>query len=101
MRNMLIATAVLLCNAAAMSEPIKFQLPPESATLADAPHSDVAQAACSACHSVDYITTQPRGFKDPKGFWSAEVAKMQKVYGAVVDKDIEPQIVEYLSSAYK
>lgn len=42
----------------------------------------VVAAHCMTCHSLDYITTQPRG----KGaqFWRDEVAKMVNVYKAPV-----------------
>ena len=35
---------------------------------------------CSACHSLDYITTQPRGKGEQ--FWRDSVAKMVNVYKA-------------------
>jgi hypothetical protein len=35
---------------------------------------------CSACHSLDYITTQPRGKGEQ--FWRDAVAKMVNVYKA-------------------
>lgn len=43
----------------------------------------VVAANCISCHSLDYLTTQPRG----KGaeFWRAEVTKMVSVYKAPVD----------------
>lgn len=51
------------------------------ASLSD-PAGQVVVANCTACHSLDYITTQPRG----KGgqFWRDEVAKMVNVYKAPI-----------------
>ena len=61
---------------------------------------DVAQGICSACHSVDYIQSQPRGPNFKKDFWQAEVTKMIKVYGApIADGDVS-KIVDYLAATY-
>ncbi len=60
----------------------------------------MALANCVACHSADYISTQPRGLRDPAAFWSAEVAKMRHVYGAPVDEADVNAIVDYLVAAY-
>ena len=101
MRIILSLTAACqLLSSTAMAAPIKYILPEETAALATGPNSDIAQATCSACHSVDYITTQPRLQKDPKGFWAAEVTKMQKAYGASVDPENGPKIVDYLAATY-
>jgi len=55
---------------------------------------------CTACHSADYIATQPRGPQFKEEFWRAEVNKMIKVYGApIADADIA-KIVEYLAATY-
>jgi hypothetical protein len=50
---------------------------------------------CTACHSADYIKTQPRGEKFKKDFWAAEVTKMIKVYGAPIDDADVGKIVDY------
>ena len=55
--------------------------PPE---LAD-PASEVVVNNCSACHSLDYITTQPRGKGEQ--FWRDAVAKMVTVYGAPISPE--------------
>ena len=62
------------------------------------PDLDVVQNNCTACHSADYIQTQPRGPKFKKDFWQAEVTKMIKVYGAPIDEADIPKIVDYLAS---
>lgn len=95
--------AVLLagcCLTAALAAPVQYELPAETAEYAPGPHQDVAQSNCGACHSVDYISTQPRNLRDPRAFWTAEVAKMQKVYGAPIDDADAKLIVEYLVAAY-
>ena len=55
---------------------------------------------CTACHSADYVSTQPRGPKFKKDFWQAEVTKMIKVYGAPIDDADVGKIVDYLAATY-
>jgi sulfite dehydrogenase (cytochrome) subunit B len=86
---------VIVANAA----PIDYKLPEETAALKSGPNLEVAQNNCTACHSFDYIKTQPI-MKAKKDFWQAEVTKMIKVYGAPIDDADVPKIVEYLSTAY-
>jgi sulfite dehydrogenase (cytochrome) subunit B len=84
---------------AANAAPVDYKLPEETATLKPGPNLDVAQNNCTACHSPDYIKTQPI-MKSKKDFWQAEVTKMIKVYGAPIDDADVPKLVEYLSTAY-
>ena len=60
----------------------------------------MVQNNCTACHSADYIKTQPRGEKFKKDFWQAEVTKMIKVYGAPIDDADVGKIVDYLTANY-
>ena len=82
------------------AKPVKYQLPEETAQFKPGPNLDAVQANCTGCHSSDYIQTQPRGAKFGKDFWTAEVNKMIKVYGAPIDQADIGKIVEYLSTAY-
>jgi mono/diheme cytochrome c family protein len=85
----------------AAPDPVRYAgAPPETATLAPGPNLELAQTQCGACHSVDYITTQPRSFADPRAVWTAEVAKMRKAYGAPVTDEDAAKIVDYLVAAY-
>lgn len=84
----------------AQAKPVKYELPPETATLKPGPNQDVAVNNCTACHSADYIKTQPRGPKFKKDFWQAEVTKMIKVYGAPIDDADAAKIVDYLTATY-
>jgi hypothetical protein len=63
--------------------PAHYQQRPDTvpASLSD-DQGQIVVANCTACHSLDYITTQPRG----KGmqFWHDEVTKMVGVYKAPV-----------------
>ena len=89
-----------LTIAAAQAAPISYKLPEETAAFKPGPNLDVAQNNCTACHSADYVNTQPRGEKFKKDFWQAEVTKMIKVYGAPIDDADAAKIVEYLTATY-
>ena len=85
---------------AASAKPIELQLPDETAQFKPGPNLEVVQGNCGACHSADYILTQPTGPKFKKDFWQAEVTKMIKVYGAPIDEKDVPEIVDYLSATH-
>jgi sulfite dehydrogenase (cytochrome) subunit B len=74
-----------------------WRLPAETAALKDGPGKAVVIGQCSACHSLDYLTTQP-----PLGekAWQASVAKMQARYGANIPSNSVPAIVAYLAANY-
>ena len=95
-----IAAVVGLAPFAANAAPISYELPEETASLKPGPDAELAQNNCMACHSVDYITTQPRGPGFQKEFWTAEVDKMIKVYGAPIDADDARRIIDYLAATY-
>jgi sulfite dehydrogenase (cytochrome) subunit B len=81
----------------ALAEPMVYQLPPETAELKPGPGVESA-AVCQACHSADYIRTQPSG--KGKAFWQAEVQKMIKVYKAPIGEDDAATIANYLAATY-
>lgn len=66
-------------------------------TLKDGPGKEVTGRACGICHSLDYITTQP---KFPKVKWQAEVMKMVKVYGAPMSEEDAEIIADYITKSY-
>ena len=74
--------------------------PDGAAAFKPGPNLEVVQGNCGACHSADYIVTQPRGPAFKKAFWEAEVAKMINVYGAPIDPSEAQKIVEYLVQVY-
>jgi sulfite dehydrogenase (cytochrome) subunit B len=82
------------------ASPVNYKLPDESAAFKPGPNLETAQNNCTACHSADYIQTQPRGPKYKKDFWQAEVTKMIKLYGAPIDDADVPKIVDYLAATY-
>jgi hypothetical protein len=82
------------------ARPVSYKLPNETATFKPGPNVEVVQNNCTACHSADYIQTQPRGPKFKEDFWRAEVTKMIKVYGAPIDEADVGKIVDYLAQTY-
>jgi mono/diheme cytochrome c family protein len=98
---LLMLTAVAsLGVVAATAAPVNYMLPEETAAFKPGPNLDVVQNNCTACHSADYIKTQPQGEKFKKDFWTAEVTKMIKVYGAPIEDADVGKIVEYLAATY-
>ncbi len=98
---LLLALAVAAClGDSAGAAPISYTLPDETAAFKPGPNLEVVQNNCTACHSADYISTQPRGPKFKKDFWQAEVTKMIKVYGAPIDDADVGKIVDYLAATY-
>jgi len=86
--------------AMAQAKPLKITLPEETAAFKPGTNREVVMNNCTACHSADYVQTQPRGPKFKKDFWTAEVNKMIKVYGAPIEDADIPKIVEYLTENY-
>jgi sulfite dehydrogenase (cytochrome) subunit B len=82
----------------AIAEPVTYDLPEETATLKPGPGVEAAQNNCLACHSADYIETQPP--KRGRAFWDAEVTKMIKVYGAPINETDAKTIADYLAQTY-
>jgi mono/diheme cytochrome c family protein len=95
-----LAAISTLSIAAAAAEPVNYKLPEETAAFKPGPNLEVVQNNCTACHSADYIKTQPEGEKFKKDFWQAEVTKMIKVYGAPIDDADVGKIVAYLTASY-
>ncbi|OKO73899.1 sulfite:cytochrome C oxidoreductase subunit B [Bradyrhizobium sp. AS23.2] len=98
-RTVLLAIALAAGFGSVTAAPVNYQLPNEVAAFKPGPNLEVVQGNCSACHSADYIKTQPP-MKDKKGFWQAEVTKMIKVYGAPIDDADVGKIVDYLAATY-
>ncbi len=99
MRIAFIAVA-LAAAGATYAKPVKYTLPPETSSLkkSDEPGYAKADSLCAACHSRDYIATQPP--RKGKDFWTAEVTKMVTVYGAPIPEADRPPIIEYLANNY-
>src|ERR1700730_9192118 len=97
---LVLAAATTLGLVAARAVPVVYKLPEETAAFKPGPNLDVVQNNCTACHSADYINTQPRGEKFKEDFWQAEVTKMIKVYGAPIEDADVGKIVDYLAATY-
>lgn len=66
--------------------------------LVDAPGRERVQAACSMCHSLDYILINSP-FLD-RGGWERTVNKMVAVMGAPLSKEDVAEITAYLDRYY-
>lgn len=82
------------------AKPMSYQLPDETAAFKPGPNLETVKNNCTACHSADYVKTQPQGPKFKKDFWQAEVIKMIKVYGAPIEDADIGKIVDYLTETY-
>jgi sulfite dehydrogenase (cytochrome) subunit B len=82
------------------AKPYGYKVPDETATFKPGANMDVAVNNCTACHSADYVQTQPRGPNFKKNFWQAEVTKMIKVYGAPIEDGDASKIIDYLTENY-
>ena len=80
-----------VCAAAALADESRIH-------LKDDPDAPIVRAACSICHSPDYIEMNSR-FLTRAG-WEAEVGKMIKVMGAPIPEQDVPRIVDYLTRNY-
>jgi mono/diheme cytochrome c family protein len=97
---LLLASAAVAGFGAANAAPVSYTLPEETAAFKPGPNLETMQNNCTACHSADYVKTQPQGPKFKKDFWQAEVTKMIKVYGAPIDDADVGKIVDYLAATY-
>ena len=73
-------------------------LPEETTQFIEAPGAEAAGNNCLACHSADYIATQPP--KKGQAFWAAEVQKMIKAYKAPIEPADAEIIAKYLNENY-
>jgi sulfite dehydrogenase (cytochrome) subunit B len=94
-----LALAAVLAGAPAQAAAgaVTITLPPDAGALRPGPGMELAQRNCQVCHSVDYITIQPRGGETQ---WRGVVTKMIKVFGAPISDEDARAIVQYLSREY-
>ncbi|MFD2256580.1 cytochrome c [Luteolibacter algae] len=97
MKRFLSLTLLFLCSALSHAGEKSITLPMETAKLKPGKGADLTTAYCMICHSVEYITTQP---KMPRKFWEAEVLKMKEKFGAPVPEASVRELVDYLTQAY-
>ena len=84
-------------SSAAIAAPIPISCLTRRRELKPGPGVETA-VVCRACHSADYISTQPSG--KGKAFWRAEVQKMIKVYKAPIAEADAATITDYLATNY-
>src|SRR5208283_2045264 len=72
-------------------------LPDIRVELTDGDGRVKTETYCNICHSVHYITMQP---KFPRAQWTATVNKMIKAFGAPIPQDDAGTIITYLSTYY-
>lgn len=72
-------------------------LPDLKTELREGEGFDKVKTHCNKCHSLDYITMQPR-FSAQQ--WTGIVNKMRKVFGAMINDDDTESIIKYLSTNY-
>jgi hypothetical protein len=91
---------VTLAGTAAAAEPAKIlsesEWPAETETYKPGKGVELAQALCTNCHSVDYVSTQP---PMPRKFWDGVVKKMKEKYAAPMPDDTT-LLAEYLTREY-
>jgi mono/diheme cytochrome c family protein len=91
--------AAALCAVASARAPQPYKLPTATEiVLPKGEGAELTAATCAACHSLDYVTSQPSG----KGaqFWRDSVTKMINVYGAPIGKEDADTIGSYLAATY-
>lgn len=74
-----------------------WKLPPEKTVLRPGAGRELVLGQCVACHSADYMTTQP---PLDRAAWAASVEKMRSKYGAAIPTNVAPAIVDYLAAQY-
>lgn len=76
---------------------LKIEMPIETDVFKTGSGSEIANAQCLICHSVEYVSTQP---PLPRAFWKASIEKMQTKYGAPVPNEQVDALVGYLVKTY-
>lgn len=96
------AALTVICGAAGLSQaaPLTITLPAETARLlpSSLPGYQIATQKCATCHSADYVNYQPPGMTLKQ--WTAEMGKMQHMYGAPISDDEVNKIGAYLAVTY-
>jgi sulfite dehydrogenase (cytochrome) subunit B len=88
---------LLIATPAGAGESVSITLPPESVTLEPGAGMEQAQTQCRQCHSLDYITMQPRV---GAAQWQGVVTKMRTVFGAPISDADAEAIARYLATHY-
>jgi sulfite dehydrogenase (cytochrome) subunit B len=95
-----LTVAASLVGVACGARPVAYALAAESAPPAELAGADaeVVRNNCAACHSLDYIVTQPRGKGEQ--FWRDAVTKMINVYKAPLEQADANKVAEVLAKKF-
>ena len=95
----LVPLAVILVAGGVSAQSIGYQLPtPQTPPELADEGAQVVVANCSACHSLDYIVTQPSGKGEQ--FWRDSVTKMVNVYGAPIAPQAAQEVGTVLAARF-
>ena len=97
LQNALVMIVTACLTPALSADVVKIEIPPETGAFKIGPGVELAQANCLICHSVEYVTSQPR--LDRK-FWEASVKKMREKYAAPIADEAVAALVDYLVATY-
>ncbi len=93
------AVGAILAGLASVVAAQAYSLPAEKpVVLPRGAGVELVEAHCSACHSLDYLTTQPRG--KGEAFWAGNVEKMIDTHGAEIPEGDAKAIIAYLGRVF-
>ncbi len=92
-----LSLAAGLSHAASQATLHSIELPQIYTELRAGYGKEKVEALCGICHSLDYITMQPRFSRSQ---WTGVINKMIKVMGAPINEDDASIIVNYLVKDY-
>lgn len=93
----LVAVGLACAQDTSLNEMKRITLPTVTIELTPGTGKDKVEILCNICHSLDYITTQPKALKSQ---WTATVNKMIKVMGAPITETDARVILDYLAANY-
>jgi sulfite dehydrogenase (cytochrome) subunit B len=93
----LLVAAVAILSASPMLGADDWKLPPEKTVLKPGVGRELVAGQCLLCHSTDYLSTQP---PLTRAQWQATVEKMRARYGAPLQTNMMPTLVDYLTAGY-
>jgi mono/diheme cytochrome c family protein len=93
-----VAAVLSLTTAGATTKTITLPADPVQLKPSPLPGYAKAQANCVACHSAEYMLSQPP--TAPRPYWDAMVKRMKTVFNAPINEADMPEIVDYLAKTY-
>lgn len=89
-----------VCIASAPALAVEITLPAETAAYRQSalPGYNLVQQHCLACHSADYVSSQP--LDSTREYWEHTVTKMQQAFGGPIPNVDIPPMVDYLAKTY-